>query len=165
MLKLLALTLPSVFYFVAQATPAAGSGGSDPWSQLASIGIGSLVALPFIISWRSAAKRVTELEARLESRDQAALHREQELNGTALPVIGQAAIALQSVQQGMSAVADQRRSELDEALRIALLQSLADKKAIEGAQTALKAKDRRDHQSQSDRAAIDRRNEDDGAEE
>lgn len=90
-----------------------GGGGYDVGSALASLGIGALVAAPFVVAWRSAQKRVEHLETRQEELTNRQLEREQKLSQEMYPVLVDAARTIAAVQQGMTSAALQPSREID----------------------------------------------------
>lgn len=118
------MLVPTIY---AQAVPS----GYDPITALTQIGIGALIAIPFIVTDRIKAKRIDELEekigvlvdARIEDA-RAATAREVQLSHEVYPVVTQAAQVLSAVQQSLRTTVEtsrERPAELDRVIRRAEL--------------------------------------------
>lgn len=93
-----------IFSFLAQTTSSAG-GGIDPLTALTQIGIGALIAAPFIYSWRDEKNQNKELRLEIKTLQSAALAREQLLSSTSLQRLVDAVGTLRETQQALSHVA------------------------------------------------------------
>lgn len=93
----------------------ADGGSPDPLTALWQIGIGALVAIPFILSDRQKAARIEKLEARVDELTQDAVARERALSDETTELLREASVALRETQKGMEAAA--QSSAIDMTLR------------------------------------------------
>lgn len=90
--------------------------GPDPWAQLASIGIGSLIALPFIFMWRVELKARQEAEQRERAQATKATEREKEIGDAVTPLLREIAGVLPKAIEGVESVRSDKAHAVDDLL-------------------------------------------------
>lgn len=85
----------------ALADVTSGGTGIDPLTALSQLGIGALIAGPFVYLWRSGHSDVADKEAEIRRLRDEMYKRERDLNDATLPRLVEAITTLRETQRGM----------------------------------------------------------------